>query len=351
MKIDLRNISLVAGVNLLVFAGLFLGLEAGLRLWQCESFACNRGEIFIRYYPGEGHGQLHAGFIPDSELGWRLNPDFKPPTLDSPGFFWGQDYRVNREGFRNTEDFADAAREAGPPRIMLLGDSFVFGSGIRQSATLARILERRLDGRFRVYSAGVSGWGIDQMLLAYQKYAPILRPEIVFLVFIDDDFQRALHAFRADAGARPMLRVSGGELKRETRQGPPLLERIARRSLVLNRLYLNLWIYPEERRLHRAIFSELIRRTQADGRRLLVMRYPEYEHLWAGGRRHRHDYSAFFRERSILYYDPFPEIKNLGMHIYYDFYQKDSHPTRLGNEMIGEYLMLSGFPQASRKIL
>lgn len=332
----------VAAVNLSIFCGLFAAAEISMRAAVCESLACAQ-EIYTRAFPGEGQVRpLHRGFLPDPDLGWLLNPNFTPPRA-APAPRWSRDYRVNQEGFRNDEDFTVAAARAGPPRIMVLGDSFVFGTGLERDGTLARILERRLGGRYRVYNAGVSGWGIDQMVLAYKKFAPVLRPHIVLLVFIDADFDRALHAFRADAGAKPMLMYRDGEFVRR-RTGPPLYERVARRSLILNRLYLGAWIHPQERRLHHALFSDLIRSTRGRGERLIVLRYPDYAGARKGTREERHDFSELFREHSVPYYDPYDTMLEVGEHIYYEFYQSDSHPSRRGNEGIAKYMIESGFP-------
>lgn len=48
----------------------------------------------------------------------------------------------------------------------------------------------------QVFNVTVPGWGIDQMYLAYRRYRDLLRPHVVVLVFLDEDVNRVVEAYR-----------------------------------------------------------------------------------------------------------------------------------------------------------
>ncbi len=93
------------------------------------------------------------------------------------------EYRVttNSMGFRDVEW---PGSEDGKKRIMLVGDSFIFGSGVQQDELLARQLERELKDHqrnVRVYNVGQPGWNLAQEVEAIQSLADILHPDLILI--------------------------------------------------------------------------------------------------------------------------------------------------------------------------
>ncbi|MEO8584670.1 MAG: GDSL-type esterase/lipase family protein [Acidobacteriota bacterium] len=117
----------------------------------------------------------------DPELGWTLRPDIDGLASDEP---WQAGLRTNAFGFR---DVAHAGKAAGVTRVAVLGDSFVFGSGVRQSETLTSRLADLLGPAFEVVNLAVPGYGTDQALLTLRRWGPRLSPDVVLAGFFWND--------------------------------------------------------------------------------------------------------------------------------------------------------------------
>lgn len=117
----------------------------------------------------------------DPELGWALRPNVVGLRSDEP---WQADVRTNALGFRDVEH---AGKVSGIIRVAVLGDSFVFGSGVRQDETLTHQLAARLGPSFEVVNLGVPGYGTDQALLTLRRWGPLLAPDVVLTGFFWND--------------------------------------------------------------------------------------------------------------------------------------------------------------------
>lgn len=112
-------------------------------------------------------------YVFDKTIIYKLKPGSNP-DIDKSGFrLNGSDKR--REGGRN---------------ILILGDSFAFGSNVEASDTIAAQLEGKLGPKFNVINMGVSGYGPDQSLVQLKELAGKLSPETVVLtLFPTNDFE------------------------------------------------------------------------------------------------------------------------------------------------------------------
>lgn len=109
----------------------------------------------------------------DARLGWF-------PREGSRSEFTGSrtiSVRHNSYGFRDDE-FLPKTR----PRIVFLGDSFVWGFDAEESERFTEKLQARIPD-WEVLNLGVSGFGTDQEFLLLQSWYDILQPDIVFLVY------------------------------------------------------------------------------------------------------------------------------------------------------------------------
>ena len=160
-----------AALTLAALAASALGVEAGLRLFFPQPLA-------ERYAaPHEGGPLVQI----DPELGWTLRPGIGGLRSDEP---WQADVRTNALGFRDVEH---AGKAAGVTRVVVLGDSFVFGSGVRQDETFTHQLAARLGPAFEVVNLGVPGYGTDQALLTLRRWGPRLAPDVVLAGFFWND--------------------------------------------------------------------------------------------------------------------------------------------------------------------
>lgn len=118
----------------------------------------------------------------DRELGWTLKPDLAWAAGSAP---WESGLTTNAAGFRDGPH-ADV-KAPGAYRVAVLGDSFVFGSGVPQEATITRRLSAHLGPGFEIVNLGVPGYGTDQELLTLRRWGRKLSPDLVLLGFFWND--------------------------------------------------------------------------------------------------------------------------------------------------------------------
>lgn len=128
----------------------------------------------------------------------------------------------NSDGFRSPREF-DAPHDG--PRILVVGDSFVFGDGVDADERLTEALESRLPG-WRVENLGMTGWGVDSMYRATQWIAPRAKPDIVVLCVYTDDFRRVDPYYSGLGYAIPRFALEDGELRSIPYPNPSRLERM-----------------------------------------------------------------------------------------------------------------------------
>jgi hypothetical protein len=146
---------------------------------------------------------LHRGLLKLSEIE-VLHPERNlltgPAGYDTDLF--GHGAHFNSLGMRDVEPVVP--KPAGTKRILLLGDSMVFGQGVATGDMAASRMRTELAGQpVDVVSAGIPGWNTleeEQFLL---EYADRITPDIVALVYVQNDnepvdpFQRARRPSRS----------------------------------------------------------------------------------------------------------------------------------------------------------
>lgn len=141
-------------------------------------------------------------FVSDPITSYGLAPGFDG-ELDTPEYRTA--LRINAQGWR--EERPIGAKAPGTVRIMMVGDSFTMGVGVEGADTLARQLERSLDGapnmpRIECVNAGVPGYGTEQEVAQLEARGLSVQPDIALLnVFIGNDI--------ADNGTKPQIVKDG----------------------------------------------------------------------------------------------------------------------------------------------
>ena len=101
----------------------------------------------------------------------------------------GADVVINSKGLRDRE--VEAVKPAGTTRVLMLGDSIVFGWGVRQDETLPVQLERdlRSAGRvpFEVINAGVGNYNTAMEVAYFLEHGVAYAPDIVVLNYFIND--------------------------------------------------------------------------------------------------------------------------------------------------------------------
>lgn len=126
----------------------------------------------------------------DPVYGVRLEPDASTAIRSPDGRV--TDIRTNALGFRGP-DWRPAASDAPVPgRVLLLGDSQVFGYGVDEPDALAARLTAHLahhPGGADVLNAATPTWGPPEMLQALAQHGAAYRPErVVFVANVVNDW-------------------------------------------------------------------------------------------------------------------------------------------------------------------
>jgi len=78
--------------------------------------------------------------------------------------------------------------EIGKNNLLLLGDSFTFGAGVRYEETFASLLQRKLGPDWKTQNAGTIGTTVDNYYLNLKKYSAIFNPKIAVVnLFVGND--------------------------------------------------------------------------------------------------------------------------------------------------------------------
>jgi hypothetical protein len=135
--------------------------------------------------------------------GWAVIPDIRNMTP----FGEGRLVNSNAKGLRGTTEYG-YARTPGRQRILVLGDSFTFGTDVSDDQTFSHYLETALP-HTEVLNFGVQGYGQDQMLLYLQEEGVKYRPDIVLIGFTFMDTYRNLWNFFAFAKPKYEMTAKG----------------------------------------------------------------------------------------------------------------------------------------------
>lgn len=168
---------------------------------------------------------LVAYVIIDVVAGWLLIEPLSPPLVpdayrhhrlvpNSRAEFRQQDFayvqRVNSLGLRGVE--ISRAKPPGTYRIVMLGDSFTMGKGVRDEETFSVLLQQSLqqklapcpERRIEVLNAGVDSYAPVLSLIQLQREIAPLGPDLVILnLDVSDLTQESAYrrqAIRADSG-------------------------------------------------------------------------------------------------------------------------------------------------------
>jgi lysophospholipase L1-like esterase len=161
-----------------------------------------------------GDEYVHHKYAPFSEIR-KYNPyDFDVRST------------VNNLGWRGKDVSADKA--ASEFRIVLLGDSFTMGYGVKDEEMFSQVLESCLGGsadkRIRVISAAVSSYSPILEYMTLKRNIDALKPDLVIMAFDMSDLLNEF-AYRKMAefgdGGEP-LKVSGVEQYEESRTSTQL---------------------------------------------------------------------------------------------------------------------------------
>ncbi len=122
--------------------------------------------------------EINLTYRYDKELGWfpieNNSTTYKRVRLIH--------IKNNKNGFRDVEHGPKKKK-----RIAFLGDSFVWGFDVESNERMTEYLQKRLPD-WEIINMGVSGYSTDQELILIEKWFDYFKPDIVFLVYCDNDW-------------------------------------------------------------------------------------------------------------------------------------------------------------------
>ena len=112
-------------------------------------------------------------FVIDAPLGWRLRPD---TTVVHRTEYFTVSYTINASGYRDRS--RPVRKSADRTRILLYGDSQVFGWGVPDSLRFSNLLEAR-HPELELWNLAVPAYGLDQQLIAYEERGREMEADVV----------------------------------------------------------------------------------------------------------------------------------------------------------------------------
>ena len=284
-------------------------------------------------------------FLPNSEF--TLNYDSDPR-----GYFDGKNgltYRINEHGFRGPG--YPLAKPAGARRVVLLGDSFTFGEGVRFTDTFGHRLEALLnrDGGsgVEVLNLGVSGAGTTAELSYLRHRGVRFQPDLVILIYVLND---------AGAGRLDVWRKFTEQYQKRWLRGSYLVSYLYARvgRHVMGRRYIDSLVDAAEfelKKWERSMqgLSEAKEISASAGSRFAVAVFPFMYELGAGHpfRQFHHMVSRYCANHGIEVVDLLPAFEG---HVDTDLWVHpgDQHPNEIGHAIAAE--AIADFV-ASRRLL
>ncbi len=130
-------------------------------------------------------GGVQPAYTADAVGGWRVQPKSDGETIKTKE---GNSFvlSTNANGLRT---HARTPRTAGVQRVIILGDSTVFGWGVSDGETFPDALGRALGPSVEVINAGQPGYSTTQMVALYERSIAEFAPDlmVVFVPMHDDN--------------------------------------------------------------------------------------------------------------------------------------------------------------------
>ena len=326
---------------------LFVAIEGGVRM------------IWPQNLRTEYEGGASTA-IPDHELGHRLRPNARS-LVSGPEFT--VEYVQDRDGLRDRVQHA-LPKPDGTMRILVLGDSFAYGSGNAYQQIWPVLLERQLQDEgypVDVVKAGVPGYDTRTEALFLERVFDDYDPDIVLLTFLPNDLFTNISIESAggdvDPGNIPIQAIGG--------KGSDLHSLILVKRLLMASDWLYVRLYMLTRRLEYFttppsatlrqqvdVTKALLQRVQSfckqKGSDLVVLSIPQQFQVLAPERAETlgvdvdaidRIFAAFSRERGFTWFPVLPRLRERyrtdGDDLYFRF---DGHLNDRGNRAVADHL-------------
>jgi lysophospholipase L1-like esterase len=298
-------------------------------------------EVLVRFFWVEvGLGHPREMYIPDDVRGYKYKPFFT-------GYFPDKRYadveiRINSRGLRDYEH--DYTKPPGRIRILGLGDSLAFGSGVDYEDTYLRLLEKKISGNgldVEVVKAGVDGYDFDQEYAYYFEEGYRYDADIVLIEIVLNDAGIVNPVKEKKRFQRSFLRdnLKSARFLSSSLKNIRILAALGNRTyeeVYFNRIY-RLW-GGEPWNNYETKLLRLHENLTKEDRRLLLVVFPytqQFKHSINYGRVPQDKIINISRQHNIPVLDLMPMLDKPGWEDYY-LHQDDVHLNEKGYTLVAE---------------
>ncbi|MBI5065674.1 SGNH/GDSL hydrolase family protein [Candidatus Woesearchaeota archaeon] len=140
--------------------------------------------LFKIYLPQKlsitGGEDLH---FPHNTLGWFTKPNLSTQIVGENLYL--TNIKHNSLGLRSDRELGEKTKK----RILLFGDSFIYGLGLDWNETLDYFFQKELGENFQVINAGVTGYGMLQEYLLFKELYDKINPDLIIIAIYSNDFK------------------------------------------------------------------------------------------------------------------------------------------------------------------
>ncbi len=141
------------------------------------------GEIVIRIFSPQPY--LYPRWQFSDGYGAMLYPNVTM-TNEMPGK-WRFKYKINELQYRGK--LVPIAETYEKDNIVILGDSYGFGTGVNDGEQFSAIMASKLKQNYDVINLSVGGWGLTQHIRRYQEFGKLYKPKIVVIQYCNNDLK------------------------------------------------------------------------------------------------------------------------------------------------------------------
>ena len=272
---------------------------------------CERPELYEAYEP-YGY-RLH----PSQTMQYEY-PLHKPRRLTVVS---------NQFGFRSTHD---PLAPTDGPRIVVLGDSFAFGEGVEQAERFTNLLESQQPA-WRIENLGMTGFGLDNMLRAFEEVGRHAQPDAIVVCIYTDDLRRVNPHYAGVGFEIPRFTLRDGQLTTVPYPRHQIWDQLHTVQLA-RRLYRKLTRADEQ--LNTALLERLLELARQQGARLGLAFLPAEKDLPVDVAR-RGWLSQFARDHDCPYVDLTDAIQREGKQV---FIERNWHYNPRGHQITADVL-------------
>jgi len=145
----------------------------------------------------------------DPVLGWTNIPEAKVKQRFGDNHYY---YRThNRKGLRSLREIP-YDKQAGSKRILLIGDSFMWGYGVDDKDVISEVMQKRFGARVEIVNGAVSGYGTDQVLLWLTREGLRYHPDLVIFGYYPGNDIEEIATSNNHGYLKPVFLLEGGML-------------------------------------------------------------------------------------------------------------------------------------------